>query len=71
MVILLIIPTFLGNSMLHHIADNEPQKKQQQYGALMGLSLWVGALVVLMMRLFAPMLVSFINHELLSTSTQL
>ena len=58
--ILLIVPSSLGNSMIHHVAAASPEVKRKHFGHLCMLVTWIGCVVFVLFWLFAPHLIEFI-----------
>lgn len=58
--ILLIVPSALGNSLIHKVADASLTDKKQSYGALLQLVIWIGCLVIVLFARFAPHVINFI-----------
>ncbi len=51
--IFLIIPSALGNSLLHSIWDKTLKEKKISFGSLMNLSIWIGGLILANFTLFS------------------
>lgn len=58
--ILLIVPSALGNSLIHKVAHESTTQKQQRFGHLLMLVVRIGALIIIEFTLFAPHIIEFI-----------
>jgi O-antigen/teichoic acid export membrane protein len=70
--ILLVVPSALGNSMLHDIGDVEDQVKKKRFGTLMTIVVIIGLLVIANFFLFSPHIINFLGGEkYLTSATQI
>ncbi|MEI6672816.1 MAG: hypothetical protein WCL02_05850 [bacterium] len=51
--ILLIIPSALGNSLLHNVATYSEHRKRKSLGSLLNLMIWFGCLFAVNFWIFA------------------
>lgn len=69
--ILLVVPSALGNSLIHKIADDSREDKMKSFGNLLTFIVRVSGIIVLNFTLFAPHIISFIwGEEFVHTATQ-
>ncbi len=61
--ILLIIPSSLGNSLLHKISSYTLSDKLKSMGNLLLLNFWIGALVAINFRLFADQIILVVSGK--------
>ena len=61
--ILLIIPSSLGNSMLHKISTYTETNKRKSMGSLMTMMIWIGGIVSINFAVFATPIIKFIAGE--------
>ncbi len=61
--ILLIIPSALGNSLIHKIANLNSEEKKKKFGNLMLLVIWIGGIVLTNFFIFSQNLIYFISWE--------
>ena len=61
--IVLIIPTALGNSLLHKIWSYPKEQKSKVLGNFLAISIWIGLGILLNYRLFAPFWIQVISWE--------
>jgi O-antigen/teichoic acid export membrane protein len=61
--ILLIIPSSLGNSLLHKVAWYQQETKRKTIGSLMNLIIWIWGLVVVNFWVFADQIIRFVGGE--------
>ena len=66
--ILLIIPSALGNSLLHDIGSVTNEKKRMRFGTLMSVVFIIGLLVIANFIIFAPHIINFLGWEKYLTS---
>ena len=59
--ILLIIPSALGNSLIHKISNLNIEKKKEKFGNLMLLVIWIGGVVFINFLIFSSNLIYFIS----------
>jgi len=70
--ILLIVPSALGNSLLHDIGNISDEMKRKRFGSLMNIVIIIWLIVVANFSIFAPHIINFLGWEkFLSTSTQI
>jgi O-antigen/teichoic acid export membrane protein len=68
---LLIIPSALGNSLIHRVAHTGAEHQRTVFGKLMAFMIWVGAVVALNFFLFHTTIIRIISGEqYLSTTLQ-
>jgi len=58
--ILLIVPSALGNSLIHKVSASSDLEKRTHFWHLCFLVTWIGALIVVLFFLFAPHVITFI-----------
>ena len=69
--ILLIIPSSLGNSLIHKVASMDKPIKQQKFGALLELIVWIGGCIILLFSTFNKQIISFLGgSSYLGSATQ-
>lgn len=61
--ILLIIPSALGNSLLHKIATYQEKHKLQSLGSLLNLMIWIGLLFAINFRIFADETILVVSNK--------
>ena len=61
--ILLIVPSALGNSLIHKVSGQSDTEKKQSFGALLQLVIWIWWYVIVMFHRFAPQVINFIWGE--------
>ncbi len=61
--ILLIIPSALGNSLIHDVAGATHEQMMKKFGSLLTLILWIGGLITIIFIVFAPHIISFVGGE--------
>ncbi|MCX6825198.1 MAG: oligosaccharide flippase family protein [candidate division SR1 bacterium] len=61
--ILLIIPSALGNSLLHNISTYAEKHKRQSLGSLLNLMIWFGCLFAVNFAIFADMIIRLTSNE--------
>ena len=61
--ILLIIPTAIGNSMLHKISTYSLSNKLKSMGSLMNLMIWIGAMMAVNFRIFADIVIKICSDQ--------
>lgn len=61
--ILLIIPSSLGNSLLHKIGAHTEINKRKSMGSLMMMMAWIGLLVMINFAVFTTYIIKFIAGE--------
>jgi O-antigen/teichoic acid export membrane protein len=59
--ILLIIPSALGNSLIHSAAGQTHEAQRRKFGALAMLMLWIGCFVTIMFSWFATPIIQFLG----------
>gem|GEM_PF-1158102 len=59
--ILLIVPSSLGNSLIHSTSHENIDEQKTKFGALFMLVVWIGCLVTILFSLFATPLISFLG----------
>lgn len=68
--ILLVVPSALGNSLIHKVSWEDVVTVRKRYGWLLELVFRIGCYVIVMFTFFAPHIILFIGWEsFLSTST--
>lgn len=69
--ILLIVPSALGNSLIHNVAGTTSETMKKKFGSLLMLIVWIGLLIIVLFSIFAPHIISFVGGPaFLHTSTQ-
>ena len=58
--ILLIVPSSLGNSLIHSTAHESIEIQKTKFGALWMLVVWIGCLVTILFLLFGKPLITFL-----------
>ncbi|MEF2174995.1 MAG: oligosaccharide flippase family protein [Candidatus Absconditabacteria bacterium] len=67
--IMLIIPSALGNSIIHKIGGSNQEAKMISFGNLMGFIMWIGAICLFNFALYSKHIIFFVGKEtFLSTS---
>lgn len=61
--ILLIIPSSLGNSLIHSSAHHDHAQQKKKFGALWMLVVWIGCFVTVLFLLFGSPLIAFLGGE--------
>ncbi|USN56852.1 MAG: hypothetical protein H6766_07810 [Candidatus Peribacteria bacterium] len=69
-VVLIIIPSSIGNSMIHKIADATDTAKRQAIGGLITLMTWVGGLIIAACIAFAPQVIGLVGGPEYLTTPQ-
>jgi len=59
--ILLIVPSALGNSLIHKVANLNSEEKKKKFGNLMLLVIWIGGVVFINFLIFSSNLIYFIS----------
>lgn len=59
--ILLIIPSALGNSLIHKVSSQSRKEQKSSFGALLQVVFWIGCFVIVMFTRFAPHIIHFIG----------
>jgi O-antigen/teichoic acid export membrane protein len=69
--ILLIVPSSLGNSLIHSTAHDDLPAQKVKFGALWMLVVWIGLFVTILFLLFGTPLIAFLGWaKYIGTSTQ-
>lgn len=58
--ILLIVPSALGNSLIHKVSGNDTMQQRKSFGSLMMVVIRIGLLVCINFFLFAPHIIHFL-----------
>lgn len=58
--ILLIIPSALGNSLIHKVSSKTIEQKKQSFGALLELMVWIGCVCIVCFSGFGSFAINFI-----------
>ncbi len=61
--IVLIIPTALGNSLLHKVGSYPKEQKSKVLGNFLAISVWIGLAIFLNYWLFAPLWIQIISGQ--------
>lgn len=61
--ILLIIPSSLGNSLLHKIPAYSIEQKRKSFGNLLTIIIWIGALIALNFWIFADTIIPIVSSN--------
>lgn len=61
--ILLIIPSSLGNSLLHKIPAYSIEEKRKSFGSLLTIVIWIGALIALNFWIFADAIIPIVSSK--------
>jgi O-antigen/teichoic acid export membrane protein len=61
--ILLIIPSALGNSLLHKISSYNTKDKLKSLGSLMNLMIRIGTIIAINFRIFADMIIKITSNK--------
>jgi len=59
--ILLIIPSALGNSLIHDVAGKTHDQMMKKFGNLLTLILWIGGIIIINFTIFAPHIIAFVG----------
>lgn len=59
--ILLIIPSSIGNSLIHKIATHSDEAKKKSYGHLMTFLLWLGGWIAINFAIFNQNIIDFVS----------
>lgn len=59
--ILLIVPSALGNSLIHSAAGQTHEEQRHKFGSLAMLMLWIGCFVTIMFSLFWTPIIAFLG----------
>lgn len=70
--ILLIVPSALGNSLIHDVSGTDWKSQKKRYSALLRLVTWIGWCVMIMCGLFAPHVINLMGWaDYLTTLTSI
>ncbi|USN54766.1 MAG: hypothetical protein H6765_09920 [Candidatus Peribacteria bacterium] len=58
--ILLVVPSALGNSLIHKIAHVSQEQKMKSFGNLLTFILWISGIIIVNFTIFAPHIINFI-----------
>ncbi|HCB51854.1 TPA: hypothetical protein DEP21_04815 [Patescibacteria group bacterium] len=61
--ILLIIPSSLGNSLLHKVASYTEENKRKSMGNLLLMIIWIGGIVAVNFWIFAEWIIKFVSGK--------
>jgi hypothetical protein len=61
--LLLIIPSALGNSLLHKIPNYPLQEKQKSLGNLLNLVIWIGGMIAINFWIFNSQIISLVSSD--------
>ena len=61
--LLLIIPSALGNSLLHKIPNYPLQEKQKSLGNLLNLVIWIGGIIAINFWIFNSQIISLVSSD--------
>lgn len=61
--LLLIIPSSLGNSLLHKIPNYSDEEKKKSLGNLLNLVLWIGGIIAINFWIFSKEIIPLISSE--------
>jgi O-antigen/teichoic acid export membrane protein len=61
--IFLIVPSALGNSLIHDVDTHNKESKLKRFGALMSFVVWIGAYIVLQFSFWRSSIIAFIWWE--------
>lgn len=59
--IFLIIPSALGNSLLHNVASYSEESKKKSFGNLMTMIVWIGSILLLNFFLFSDQIIYIVS----------
>ena len=69
--ILLIVPSALGNSLIHKVAGNTLAEQRHSFGNLLMTVIWIGCIICINFVIFAPHIIHFLwGDAFLATATQ-
>jgi O-antigen/teichoic acid export membrane protein len=70
--IMLIVPSALGNSLIHDVSGNDRNSQKKRYSALLRLVTWIGGVVMIMCALFAPHVIQLMGwSDYLTSATSI
>lgn len=68
--IMLIVPSSLGNSLIHKVAHQDKEQKSSSFGALLNIVVWISSIVALNFYWFATPIIHFVwGNKFLAWST--
>ncbi len=70
--IMLIVPSSLGNSLIHKVSHLHIDQKLSSFGALLNIVVWISSIVTINFYWFAPQIIRFIwGTKFLATSSSI